>query len=105
MTTKVKVSSKNQIVVPHQIREKYHIMAGQQLLIEADEHGIYLMPEPADWANYMRAAGQKEWQKSGGGEKVIKSLRKEWDEKRRIQDETIRIPESCPGCDVFRLFF
>lgn len=81
MTTKVKVSSKNQIVVPHQIREKYRIVPGQKLLVEADEHGIYLMPEPENWVEYMEKAGQKDWQKSGGGEKVIKSLRKEWDEK------------------------
>lgn len=81
MTTKVKVSSKNQIVVPHQIREKYCIVPGQKLLVEADEHGIYLMPEPKDWTGYMRASGQKEWQKRGGGQKVMKRLRKEWDER------------------------
>ena len=81
MTTKVKLSSKNQIVIPHSIREQYRILPGQKLLVSADEHGIYLMPEPNDWASYAQGAGQKMWQELGGGEGQIKKLRKEWDER------------------------
>jgi len=80
MTTRVKLSSKNQIVIPHAIREEYHIKPGQELLVNADEHGIYLMPDPKDWVSYMQGSGKKLWQKLGGGEMQIKKLRKEWDE-------------------------
>lgn len=81
MTIKVKISSKNQIVVPHQIMEKYHIKAGQELLVEADEHGIYLMPMPRDWLKYMRGSGKEMWQNLGGADRWIDKLRNEWDEK------------------------
>jgi len=84
MTIKVKLSSKNQIVIPHSIRRQYHIRPGQKLLVSADEYGIYLMPEPKNWVAYAQGSGKKMWQKLGGGETQIRKLRKEWDEHQRV---------------------
>ena len=53
MTTKVTLSSKNQIVVPKEAREKLNIGPGQELLVLVKENRIVLVPRPQDFADRM----------------------------------------------------
>jgi AbrB family looped-hinge helix DNA binding protein len=61
MTTKVTLSSKNQIVVPKEAREKLNIGPGQELLVLVKENRIVLVPRPQDFADRMAGLHKDVW--------------------------------------------
>ena len=61
MTTKVTLSSKNQIVVPKEAREKLNIGPGQELLVLVRENRIVLVPRPQDFADRMAGLHKDVW--------------------------------------------
>jgi len=61
MTTKVTLSSKNQIVVPKEAREKLNIGPGQEMLVLVKENRIVLIPRPQDFAGRMAGLHKDVW--------------------------------------------
>ena len=61
VTTKVTLSSKNQIVVPKEAREKLNIGPGQELLVLVKENRIVLVPRPQDFADRMAGLHKDVW--------------------------------------------
>jgi AbrB family looped-hinge helix DNA binding protein len=61
MTTTVKVSSRNQIVVPRQAREQLKIKPGDRLIVDVQGSLIVLSPEPDDYVEYMAGLGREVW--------------------------------------------
>ncbi len=61
MTTKVTLSSKNQIVVPKEAREKLNIGPGQELLVLVRENRIVLIPRPQDFVARMAGLHKDVW--------------------------------------------
>jgi AbrB family looped-hinge helix DNA binding protein len=61
MTTKVTLSSKNQIVVPKEAREKLNIGPGQEMLVLVKENRIVLVPRPQDFADRMAGLHKDVW--------------------------------------------
>jgi AbrB family looped-hinge helix DNA binding protein len=45
--TAITVSSKYQIVIPKEARERLQIIPGTRLLVTQDEHGVHLVKEPS----------------------------------------------------------
>ena len=59
---RVKLSSKNQIAVPAEIRSKLGIEPGDQLLVDVQGNMILLLPEPKDWVAATQGLGREIWQ-------------------------------------------
>jgi len=50
----VKLSSKNQIVIPREAREALGAKAGEQLLVVVRNGSVVLLPKPKDYAQAIR---------------------------------------------------
>lgn len=59
---KVKLSSKNQIVIPAEAREKLGLEPGDTLLVEIRDHSIVLFKEPTDYVAHMRGLHKEIWE-------------------------------------------
>lgn len=74
----VKLSSKNQIVIPKEAREYSHLKAGDRLLITVSVGGhLLLWKKPKNYSEYMKGLGKKLW-KGVKADKYLKDLREEW---------------------------
>lgn len=62
MQTAVTMSSKNQIVVPREAREKLGLHAGSQFLVLCKEDRIVLIPRPDDFVKRMAGLHRETWQ-------------------------------------------
>jgi AbrB family looped-hinge helix DNA binding protein len=62
MAVRVKVSKKNQIAIPAQVRRQLGIKGGDRLVVEV--HGGYaiLLPEPHDYARRLRGLHREVWE-------------------------------------------
>ena len=58
---KVKVNSRNQIVIPAQARKKLGIKPGDSILLQVGEHSILVLPEPDDHVEALRGLGKEIW--------------------------------------------
>jgi AbrB family looped-hinge helix DNA binding protein len=61
MATTVTLSSKNQIVVPKEAREKLNIGPGQELLVLVKGDRIVLIPRPQDFVSRMAGLHKEVW--------------------------------------------
>jgi len=72
MTTSVKMSSKNQIVVPREARDALELQPGQRLLVNVREDGVIEMRKAADdpaarlEGILPRAEGEELWPEARG---------------------------------------
>jgi len=62
MKTMIKVSSKYQIVIPRDIREKLNLKAGDKLIIKTNNEKIIIYPQPKSYAKYALGLGKEIWQ-------------------------------------------
>lgn len=65
MATKATLSSKNQIVVPREAREKLKIGPGDELLVLCKEDRVVLIPRPRNLAKRMAGLHREVWQMVG----------------------------------------
>ncbi len=77
MSVTVTVSSKHQIVVPREAREKLRIGPGQALLVLCKEDRIVLIPKPRSYTKRTAGLHQKTWQ--GGAASYLAEERGSWD--------------------------
>ncbi len=59
---KVTVSSKNQIVIPAEAREKLGIKPGDKLIVDISEHHMILFKEPENYADFMYGLYKEVWE-------------------------------------------
>ena len=62
MPSTVTMSSKNQIVIPREAREKLHIGPGEKLLVLSKEDRIILLPRPRDFVARMAGLHKEVWE-------------------------------------------
>lgn len=84
ITKEVKLSSKNQVVIPKWARQMLDLKPGISLLITVDPYSIRIKPKPKNWTKHMRGLGKEMWQDTGGSDKWIKMLRSEWSHRDRF---------------------
>ena len=77
MKNMVKVSSKYQIVIPREAREKLNLKAGDKLIIKANNEKITIYPQPKSYAKYSLGLGKEIWQGVDATEYVRKE-RQTW---------------------------
>jgi len=73
----VTVSSKYQIVIPREAREKLDLKAGDKLIIKANNEKIIIYPQPKNYAKYSLGLGKEIWQGIDATEYVRKE-RETW---------------------------
>lgn len=70
------VSSKGQIVIPQPIRKKLKIEEGQRVKVEEVGGTIVIMPVPKDPIRALKGITKENKEST----KIVRSLRKEWNE-------------------------
>lgn len=74
----VKLSSKNQIVIPKEAREYSHLKAGDRLMITVSAGGhLLLWKRPKNYTAHMRGLGERLWA-GVDPKKYVGKIRKEW---------------------------
>lgn len=78
------LSSKNQVVIPAQIRQALKLSSGDQILWRVahikDQAKALAEPVPKSWASYMKGLGKDLW-KTVSISEYIDTLRREWQPK------------------------
>lgn len=77
MKTTIKISSKYQIVIPREAREKLNLKAGDKLIIKANNEKIIIYPQPKNYAKYSLGLGKEIWQGIDATE-YVKKERETW---------------------------
>ena len=75
----VKLSSRNQMVLPREARVALGIEPGGRVVVVVDGENVQLLPEPEDWSEYMYGLGEEIWQRLGGGEQFLAEERASWE--------------------------
>lgn len=78
MATKVTLSSKSQIVVPREAREKLGVGPGDELLVLCKEDRVVLIPRPASFKDRLAGLHRDMWQETGA-ESYLRDERGAWD--------------------------
>ena len=74
-----KLSQKNQIVIPKNVRTDLGLKAGSRIVITPlDSEYALIMKQPADVAGSMKGQGKDIWKKLGGTESYLKKERSSW---------------------------
>lgn len=73
MVKKVTISSKGQITLPKDLRDKYHMSCGERVIVYDSGKGIIIRHEKVILHGILKGKVDTE-----GLEKYIKDLRKEW---------------------------
>ncbi|OGE82422.1 MAG: hypothetical protein A3B10_03025 [Candidatus Doudnabacteria bacterium RIFCSPLOWO2_01_FULL_44_21] len=80
--SKTTLSSKNQIVVPKDVRERLNLKSGSKILLyPMDETHAILTTQSEDYVKSLRGLGKEVWDALGGADKYIKEERASWDKK------------------------
>lgn len=77
-TATVKVSKRNQIVMPAEARRQLGIRSGDELLVDVQGHIIVLMPRPRDYTSYMAGLHGEIWRGIDAA-RYIHEEREEWE--------------------------
>lgn len=80
METVVRLSSKNQIVIPKEVRQRLHIGAGDQLFVQIADGTVVMIPRPKSYARHTLGVGKKVWK--GEAAETVRKERAAWDKKR-----------------------
>ena len=60
-TISVKVSSRNQIALPSEARQRLNIQSGDRLLVDIQDGMLILIPEPGSYVSHMAGLGRQAW--------------------------------------------
>lgn len=61
MAVTVRMSSKNQIVVPREVREALRLRPGSELIVAVEQGRAVLWPKPKDYVAALRGLGKEIW--------------------------------------------
>jgi AbrB family looped-hinge helix DNA binding protein len=76
---RVKVSSRNQIAVPSEVRKRLQIKPGDHLLIDVREGYVVLIPEPQDYSRHLKGLHSEVWE-SVEPQEYVRRERDDWQE-------------------------
>jgi len=88
MKTMITVSSKYQIVIPREVREKLDLKAGDKLIIKTNNEKIIIYPQPKSYAKYALGLGKEIWQ----GIDATEYVRKERETRKLMKILPILLP-------------
>jgi len=79
MSCTVKISGKNQIVIPKEARQKLRLVPGQELMVLCKEDRMVLMPRPRNFVKETRGLHKEVWS-DVDIEAYIREERDSWEE-------------------------
>ena len=79
-TAVVKLSERNQMVLPKIARQALGIEPGGRVLVVVQGQHVHLLPEPENWTDYIYGLGEDTWAALGGGERFLREERASWEE-------------------------
>ncbi|MBI2185197.1 MAG: AbrB/MazE/SpoVT family DNA-binding domain-containing protein [Thaumarchaeota archaeon] len=80
MSTTVKLSRKNQIVIPKEARKKLSLSPGDELVVEVELDRVVMKPKPKSYTEYALGLHKKVW-KGVETERYLEEERESWKEK------------------------
>lgn len=78
-TVLVKLSERNQMVLPKEAREALGVKPGGRVVVVVEEQSVRLLPEPDSWSDYIYGLGAEVWATLGGGEQFLAEERAAWE--------------------------
>ncbi|MEA3396016.1 MAG: AbrB/MazE/SpoVT family DNA-binding domain-containing protein [Chloroflexota bacterium] len=78
-TTVVKLSRRNQMVLPKAARQALGVEPGGRVLVIVQGQRVRLLPEPENWTEYVYGLGEDMWAALGGGERFLREERAAWE--------------------------
>ncbi len=57
----VKLSRKNQVVIPKEARKKLHLSPGDELVVEVEKDRVVMKPKPKRYTEYTLGLHKKVW--------------------------------------------
>ena len=78
-TTVVKLSKRNQMVLPKAARQALGVDPGGRVLVIVQDQRVRLLPEPENWTDYVYGLGEDMWAALGGGERFLQEERASWE--------------------------
>lgn len=78
-TTVVKLSKRNQMVLPKAARQALGVEPGGRVLVIVQDQRVRLLPEPENWTEYVYGLGEDMWAALGGGERFLQEERASWE--------------------------
>lgn len=75
----VKLSERNQMVLPKEAREALGVKPGGRVMVLVEGQVVRLLPEPENWAEYVYGLGAEVWASLGGGEQFLEEERSAWE--------------------------
>lgn len=79
----VRLSRKNQIVVPKEAREKLGLSSGDQLIVRVEKNVLIMKPKPRSYAKYMQGLHKDVWE-STDASTYVEGERKAWSTEKQI---------------------
>ncbi len=79
-TAVVKLSKRNQMVLPKIARKALGVEPGGRVLVVVQGQCVHLLPEPENWTDYVYGLGEDMWTALGGGERFLREERASWEE-------------------------
>jgi len=77
MAVKVKVSSKYQVVIPKDIRERFGVEEGEEMIVDIEDKKIVMKKAPTRLVDMMKGLHREVW-KDIIAEKYIDKERESW---------------------------
>lgn len=78
-TVAVKLSKRNQLVLPKEAREALGVKPGDRIVVVVEQQSVRLLAEPENWTEYIYGLGAEVWSELGGGEQVLAEERAAWE--------------------------
>lgn len=86
----VRLSRKNQIVVPKEARRKLGLSSGDQLIVWVEKNVLVMKPKPRSYARYMQGLHKDVW-KGTNASAYVERERRAWSRQKRISHQTVRV--------------
>jgi AbrB family looped-hinge helix DNA binding protein len=77
--TVVKLSERNQMVLPKAARAALRVKPGGRVMVVIEGASVRLLPEPENWTDYVYGLGEELWAALGGGEQFLAEERAAWE--------------------------
>jgi AbrB family looped-hinge helix DNA binding protein len=85
----VRLSRKNQIVVPKDARKKLGLSSGDELIVRVDKDIIIMKPKPRNYTEFMRGLHKEIWRRTDASLYVEKE-RQAWPTERQTSKESLK---------------